>query len=236
MSEIAKPLCVLLSKNTEWHWEHEHKAAFELLKKSLVNAPVLKFYDVTKKIVLQVDACKSGLGAVLLQEDRPIALASKALDDAQSQYAVIKKELLAICFGCIKFHDYVCGKEIHVQTDHKPLVVIMHKPIHTLTAHMQRERMRLQNYDLIVSYVKGTNLFFADTLSRAHLSEAKPVSLFDNELNVAEIEVSNSRLEGIRKATKQDPALRKLNVLIHEGWPENKQELCAERSKTVFHV
>ena len=74
---------------------------------------------------------KSGLGATLLQNDHPIAMASKALNSAQSNYALIERELLAICFGCQKFHDYIFGKNTIIQTDHKPLVAIMNKPINT---------------------------------------------------------------------------------------------------------
>ena len=83
-------------------------------------------------------------------------------------YAVIEKELLAKCFGCRKFHEYIYGINITIQTDHKPLVAIMEKPIHELSARMQRMRMRLQNYNIKVTHVKGTHMYFADTLSRAH--------------------------------------------------------------------
>ena len=48
---------------------------------------------------------------------------------------------------------------------HKPLVNIISKPLHTLTAQLQRMQLRLQNYDLNLIYVKGTTMYFADTLS-----------------------------------------------------------------------
>ena len=108
------------------------------------------------------------MGAVIMQEGRPVAMASRALDDTQSKYAIIEKEMLAICFGCHRFHNYLFGKEVLVQTDHKPLVSIMEKPIHKLSARMQRMRMRLQNYDLKLSHIKVLSMFISDTLSRAH--------------------------------------------------------------------
>ena len=67
-----------------------------------------------------------------------------------------------------KYHDYILGQGIIVETDHKPLVNIMCKPLHQLTARIQRMRMRLQNYNLKVIHVKGKTMFFADALSRAH--------------------------------------------------------------------
>ena len=71
-------------------------------------------------------------------------MASKALDNTQARYAVIEKELLLICFGCKQFHEYIHGIKVIKQTNHKPLVAIMHKPIHLhqLSAQMQHMYMR----------------------------------------------------------------------------------------------
>ena len=74
---------------------------------------------------------KSGLGAALFQDEHPISLASKASDSTQQSCAAIEKELLAIWFGCKKLHDYNFGKEVAVETDQKPLVNIMTKPLYT---------------------------------------------------------------------------------------------------------
>ncbi|CAB3987035.1 Hypothetical predicted protein [Paramuricea clavata] len=68
--------------------------------------PVLKFYDTGKYVTVQEDASQSGLGAVLLQDGKPVAYASKALTPTQQAYAQIKKEALALVFGCEKFHHY----------------------------------------------------------------------------------------------------------------------------------
>ena len=109
---------------------------------------MLAYYNVKKPITIQVDTCQSGLGAVLIQHKKPTAMASRALDPAQSSYARIEKELLVICFGCQRFHNYVFGKHIQIETDHKPLIDIIDKPIHKLSARMQLMRMRLQNYNI----------------------------------------------------------------------------------------
>ena len=132
-----------------------------------MNAPVLRYFDVSKPITIQVDASKSGLGAVLIQNNHPISLASKALDSTQQSYSVIKKELLVICFGCIKFHKYIFGKKVTIKTVHKPLVNIMTNPLHSLTARVQCMHMCFQNYNLQVKYVKGSQTYIADSLSRA---------------------------------------------------------------------
>ena len=66
----------------------------------------------------------------------------------------IEKELLAVCFGCNRFHDYIFGKNITVETDHKQLVNSMAKPIHKLSPRMQQMCMRLQNYDISLTHIK----------------------------------------------------------------------------------
>ena len=63
-----------------------------------------------------MDACNSYLGAVLIQVNKPIEFASKALDPAQMKYATIEKELLAVCFGCSRFHEYIFGKHVSVHS------------------------------------------------------------------------------------------------------------------------
>ena len=69
--------------------------AFEKIKKMLLEHECLAFYDVRKPVTLQVDTCKTGLGAVLIQEDHPVSYASRAITDSQKRYAMIEKELFS---------------------------------------------------------------------------------------------------------------------------------------------
>ena len=67
-SEITAPLRQLLKKKAAWTWSHEHTQSMERVKGILSSQPVLKFFDPTKAVKLQVDASKSGLGACILQD------------------------------------------------------------------------------------------------------------------------------------------------------------------------
>ena len=78
-----------------------------------------------KPIILQVDASKHGLGAALFQEEKPVAFTSKSLNTTEQNYTQIEKELYAIIFGCKRFHQYLYGHKVTVQSDHKPLESIM---------------------------------------------------------------------------------------------------------------
>ena len=79
--------------------------------------------------MIQVDAYMHGLGAALLQNEKPIEFASKALTDTEQRYANIERELLAVVFGCTRFHTYIYGAKFTVESDHKPLENIQHKSL-----------------------------------------------------------------------------------------------------------
>ena len=148
-----------------------NQQAFDRLKDALTNPPVLKFFDAGKPVVLSVDVSKSGLGAACLQDDTPVAFASRALSDAETRYIQIEKEFLAAVIACRKFHDFIYGHRVTIETDHKPLITIVKKPLHAAPARLQRMHLQLQWYDLQFVYKKGKELFLADTLSRAYPDE-----------------------------------------------------------------
>ena len=121
------------------------------MKKACAEQPVLRYYDVLKDVTLSVDASMSGLGAVCLQEGQPAAYASRALTDCQKKYAQIEKELLAIVFGCVKFHDYIYRRTVTVETDRKLQGNIFKKPLHQSPLRLQRMLLKLQRYNLNVA-------------------------------------------------------------------------------------
>lgn len=143
LSEIAAPLRQLTHKDTAWCWFPQHQQAFDRLKSCLSSSPVLSYYDVSKPVTLTCDASCYGLGAACLQEEGPVAYASRTLTDTETRYAQIEKELLAVVFACTKFKDYVYGKPTVIETDHQPLVTILRKPIHTAPARLQRMLLQL---------------------------------------------------------------------------------------------
>ena len=77
-----------------------------------------------KPVTLQCNASLKGLGARIIQDGQPIAFASKSLTDTETHYANIERELLAIVYGCEKFHTYLYSRTFIVETDHKPLEMI----------------------------------------------------------------------------------------------------------------
>ncbi|KPJ13895.1 Retrotransposable element Tf2 155 kDa protein type 1 [Papilio machaon] len=223
---------IKLTLAIKWHWTPDHARSFNVLKECLTKPPVLQYYDVNKPVVLSVDASKNGLGACLLQNNLPVSYASRTLTKAEQNYAQIEKELLACVFACEKFYSYIFGKcDVTIETDHKPLVHIIVKPIAEAPPRLQRMLLRLQRYTFTLKYKPGKYLFIADALSR----DAEPVShaqlsnYLDTEAHVSAVIASNpltdSHFVKLQYCTQNDNELQTLIELIKNGWPEHKQKL-----------
>jgi hypothetical protein len=92
---------------------------------------------------------------MLLQDEKPITFASRSMTETETRYANIEKELLAILFGLARFHQYIYGKHVIVESDHKPLEAIIKKPLANTPPRLQRMLLRLQTYDFSVSNKPG---------------------------------------------------------------------------------
>ena len=141
-----------------------------------------------------------------------------------------KKCLHAIVFGCNKFHDYIYGlSSVAIETDHKPLESILHKPIHAAPARLQRMILSIQKYAVHVSYRPGKELLIADTLSRSHLTDlADDLEYEQYDINILHtLSISETKVEEFKQSTKGDSTLTDLIKTVQEGWPENKAHVLA---------
>ena len=164
-------------KDIEWHWTHDQNEAFNRLKQLVTEAPVLKYFEPAKELTLQSDTSDTGLGAVLTQDGQPIAFGSRALSDAETRYAQVENELLAVVSSLEKFYQYTYARPLTVQSDHEPLEVITKKPMHKAPKHLQRLLLRLLVYYVNLVYWCGKQMELANTLSRAYLPNMDPSPL-----------------------------------------------------------
>lgn len=219
-----QPLRELLQKTVAWHWNEKHEQCFQDLKCMLTKAPFLKYFDVTKPVTLSVDASSEGLGACLMQDQQPVSYASKGLNQSEKNYSQIEKELFAIVFGCLKFHQYLYGKKVQVETDHKPLESLFRKPLYKAPPRIQRMMLRIQRYDLNVQYKQGKLMYVADTLSRATQKTEGDKDQFQvHTLNY--LPITNGRLSDFKLYTEKDPSLQQLKETVLNGWPDTKAKL-----------
>ena len=223
---VCEPLRRLTDSNSVFDWLPQHEDAFVSIKEPTTQAPVLRYFDVSKEVNIECDSSDVGLGAVLTQDGQPVAYASRALTQTKRNYAQIEKERLGNVFSAERFEDYILGKDaVQVLSDHKPLMTFFSKPILTSPKRLQRMRLRLQKYPLKVSYKPGPQMFVSDTLSRAALPlrHAKPDSpeylifqvsqeeSFRKEIEETNPEeavfVTDKRLEQICLETSKDTSL-----------------------------
>ena len=101
LSDMTKPLRDLTQKETEWVCDQPQQKALDAVKQAVASTPVLRYHALQDKVTLQCDASQHGLGAALLQKGQPVAYASRALTPAETRYAQIEKELLAIVFASL---------------------------------------------------------------------------------------------------------------------------------------
>ena len=235
LSETTKPLRDLLSTKNTWTWGEPQQKAFQQIKKQLSSTPVLALYHPDRLTTVSADSSSFGLGAVLTQKQpdatwRPVAYCSRSLSNTEQRYAQIEKEALALTFGCERFSDYLIGKQFHVETDHKPLVLLLgSKNLEELPVRVQRFRMRLMRFSYTISYVPGKQLVVADALSRAPSSSSTPsddefqaeVEMFVNAV-IQNVPATEKRLKEIQKAQEADEICQKLYQYCKKGWPHRQ--------------
>ena len=100
---------------------------------------------------------------------------------------------MAIVFGMTRFHTYLYGRQFKVLTNHKPLVMIVQKNLSSAPPRLQRLLLKLQGYDYILEYLKGSEMTIADTLSR--LPNEKESQAIDLDIRVDHVKFSTDRVE-----------------------------------------
>lgn len=199
MTTILAPLYDIL-KQTTWTWPEQCSAAFNKIKKQLWEAPFLVHYHPEWPVILTCDASPVGLGAVLSHKcadgiERPIAFASKKLDERQQTYHQLDGEGLGIIFGLTKFYRYIFGQNFELRTDNQALAHIF-KPQASIPKMAAK---RLQNWAIFLKAFNFTiknipsNKNCADFLSRAPIDDTADLD------DIPKREIENSLLKAIQE-------------------------------------
>lgn len=176
-AKIAQPMTKYLRKDAKVNTlDSSYIYAFEQLKTLITSHPILKYPDFNKPFKINTDASQYAIGAVLLQDNHPVAYASRTLNNHEIRYSTTEKELLACVWGIKHFRPYIYGKKFELQTDHQAL-----KWLHTkylgkdLNSRLQRWILSLGEYNISIEYLKGKDNKIADFLSR--------INTDNNEIN-----------------------------------------------------
>ena len=160
-SHILAPLTAMVSKEAKFTWTNDHQKAFDDIKTIMSRETLLVYPDFNKDFHIYTDSSDYQLGAVIMQDDRPLAFYSRKMNPAQRRYTTGEQELLSIVETLKEFRNILLGQKLVVHTDHKNLLYQK-----MATDRIIRWRLLLEEYGATFQHVKGEKNVVADALSR----------------------------------------------------------------------
>ena len=247
LAELTAPLRGLLKTSNEFTWTANHTSAFNATKTELVSPPTLAFYQLGLDLRLETDASAlKGLGFVLWQRHgeqwRVVQCGSRYLSDAETRYAVIELEMLAVVWALHKCRLYLSGTKFEIVTDHRPLVPVLNS--YSLdqigNPRLLCLRLKVQSFQFHVSWRKGTENVFADALSRNPVDIPTPEEEFGESpaLSCRTLRVClqsqetqsppvNLRFKVLRDAAAVDEDYQQLVEFVRSGFPPSMRDVPA---------
>ncbi|KAJ8766009.1 hypothetical protein K2173_020525 [Erythroxylum novogranatense] len=181
---IVAPLTAMLRKNN-FRWTDEAVDAFKKLKSAMTSTPILVLPDSELPFVIEWDASGSGIGAVLLQQNMPVAFFSRSLAIRHQSLPEYERELIGLVKAIKHWHSYLWGREFVVRTDHYTLKYLLEQR-HLSSTH-QLWVSKLLGFCFTVEYKSGKANTVADALSRCDSNQSSllaismpHLSLFDD--------------------------------------------------------
>ena len=224
-SKIAYHLIKYLKQGSKINVKDKYyKIAFEKLKILLKNYPILIHPDFTKTFTLVTDASNFALGAALMQGNKVVSFASRTLNGHEKNYST------PILWATKYFRPYLFGRKFLIKTDHRPLVWL--NSIKEPNAKLQRWKIKLNEFDFEINYIKGKENVIADGLSRLNYEasngeiEVNLHELFDEDANT--VHSAESGATDYIKITEQPINLFKIQLFIQNS---NFNSL---RTETIF--
>ncbi|GFY49907.1 retrovirus-related Pol polyprotein from transposon 17.6 [Trichonephila inaurata madagascariensis] len=208
LSNLTHNLKQFLKKDYVWIWDTNTERDFELVKQVVMKSPCLKYFDGNKAVTVSVDASKNGLGAMLLQEDQPVADGSVSLTQTQQRYAQSEEELMAVIY----------------ELEHFNYIYII------LMEGLSQSRQITSQYQALLEYIPGKDLVVADALSRAQSTTDNFDEVLGQEATVRInllTQVSPTKWEEIASLTAGDPEMQDVLFHINNGWPQKKKTKIA---------
>ncbi|KAI2666705.1 Retrovirus-related Pol polyprotein from transposon 17.6 [Labeo rohita] len=167
-STLASPLTDLTRKGQPEKivWNTTLENALQDIKNALTTEPVLRAPDFTCPFLLQTDASNTGLGAVLSRdgEEHPVIYISRKLTPAETRYAAVEREALAIKWAVLELRYYLLGRRFTLITDHAPLQWMASAK--DTNARVTRWFLVLQDFHFSVEHRAVAKNANADGLSR----------------------------------------------------------------------
>ncbi|KAJ9536642.1 hypothetical protein OSB04_un000191 [Centaurea solstitialis] len=226
-STIAAPLNELVKKEVGFHWGEQQQVAFNMLKERLTSSPILALPNFDKMFELECDASGVGIGAVLIQEGRPIAYFSEKLKGAQLNYSTYDKELYALVRSLQTWQHYLRPKEFLIHTDHESLKYLKGQ------GKLSRRHIKwvefIESFPYVIKYKKGKENIVADALSRRHSLITTLSSKFLGFESLKEMYENDSDFSSLFAACEHGSFDK---FYKHEGYLFKENNLCIPKCST----
>lgn len=218
---IAKPITMLLRKDTKWKWESKHQTAFEELKEILCKRPVLALFDPRATTEIHTDASSIGVAGIMLQrlsDDKlhPVAYFSRQTNEAEQKCHSYELETLAVVETLKKFRTYLLGMPFTVVTDCNALKATAKKKY--VIPRIARWWLQLQEFTFDVTYRPGTRLKHVDALSRN-----PPDITQQSKNNEVEFVLRVQQADWILSSQLMDEKLKEIQRVLSKA-PTNEHE------------
>ncbi|WVZ89455.1 hypothetical protein U9M48_035861 [Paspalum notatum var. saurae] len=175
-STIAAPLHELTKKGVAFHWGKAHDESFDALKGKLTHAPLLQLLNFGMTFELECDASGVGIGAVLMQDGKPVAYFSEKLHGPILNYSTYDKELYALVRSLETWRHYLWPKKFVIHSDHESLKYLRSQ--NNLNHQHAKWVELIESFPYVIKHKKGKDNVIADALSRRYTLEGRTWNKF----------------------------------------------------------
>jgi hypothetical protein len=164
-SEIgAQMMDTVKKRHKSFKWTEEAEKSFNILKEKITEQPILVLLDFGKTFQVRCDASGVAIGAVLSQDNRPVAYFSEKLNDAKRKYSTYDKEFYAIIQALKKWRHYLVPKEFVLYSDNQALQFITRQE--KLNQRHAKWIEFMKNFTFVIKHISGNANKVVDALSR----------------------------------------------------------------------
>ena len=226
-SRIAEPLTRLTRKDQPFHWTLECQHAFEQLKDSLINGPLLAKWTLGLKTAIECDSSRYMVGGTLMQKMKglwhPVAYFWKKLNPPESNYSIHDKEMLAIIRCICEWRTELVGQHFEVWSYHRNLAYFRKKQY--IGKRQMHWAYELNDFSFDIIHKPGKEQVQSDALSRREQ---------DIACDVDDDRIANRHHQLLEEHTKSLKVVAKA-TWIRDGDADSNKELMAPTSMMTLH-